>query len=110
MEYIEISHSRRNAFILDKTFIENNTFKKEIRVKEELCMFCVINPPRQGKSLLLDQFFLDNEKVLVIEITYNSNTSFLGLLIAFVKNGIKVSRIVSLARYTTQMHGLCGLY
>lgn len=34
----------------------------------------VFNPPRHGKSLLLDRLFLNDPRVLVIPITYNSNT------------------------------------
>lgn len=37
----------------------------------------VVNPPRHGKSLLLDRLFLDHNDVIVIPITYNINTSLI---------------------------------
>eukprot|EP01038_Epipyxis_sp_PR26KG_P009566 gene9566-12884_t len=44
--------------------------------KEDLPFICIINPPRHGKSLLLDTLFKTSDDVLVISITYNNNTSF----------------------------------
>ena len=44
--------------------------------KEIIPFLCVVNPPRHGKSLLLDGIFAGNENVLVISITYNTGTSF----------------------------------
>ena len=44
--------------------------------KEIIPFLCVVNPPRHGKSLLLDSIFAGNENVLVISITYNTGTSF----------------------------------
>eukprot|EP00602_Paraphysomonas_sp_CaronLab_P012266 CAMPEP_0185042050 /NCGR_PEP_ID=MMETSP1103-20130426/42097_1 /TAXON_ID=36769 /ORGANISM="Paraphysomonas bandaiensis, Strain Caron Lab Isolate" /LENGTH=731 /DNA_ID=CAMNT_0027582045 /DNA_START=334 /DNA_END=2526 /DNA_ORIENTATION=+ len=48
----------------------------QTRIKEKLCFRCVINPPRHGKSLLLDTLFQSNDTVLVIPISYNGDTSF----------------------------------
>ena len=44
--------------------------------KEIVPSLCVVNPPRHGKSLLLDCIFADNENVFVILITYNTGSSF----------------------------------
>jgi hypothetical protein len=46
-------------------------------VKENLPFHCVINPPRHGKSLLLDRLFLNDKTVIVIGLTYNSTTGLI---------------------------------
>lgn len=49
--------------------------KKDSRkIKENLPYLCLINLPRYGKSLLLDQLFCAEKGVLVISITYNSTS------------------------------------
>eukprot|EP01035_Chromulina_nebulosa_P034380 gene34380-46112_t len=51
--------------------------EKEGPIRKEIIPFlCVVNPPRHGKSLLLDSIFADNDYVLVISITYNTGSSF----------------------------------
>eukprot|EP00597_Dinobryon_sp_UTEXLB2267_P000141 CAMPEP_0170057106 /NCGR_PEP_ID=MMETSP0019_2-20121128/243_1 /TAXON_ID=98059 /ORGANISM="Dinobryon sp., Strain UTEXLB2267" /LENGTH=709 /DNA_ID=CAMNT_0010261743 /DNA_START=982 /DNA_END=3108 /DNA_ORIENTATION=- len=44
--------------------------------KEILPFLCVVNPPRHGKSLLLDSIFAGNDNILVISISYNTGPSF----------------------------------
>lgn len=45
--------------------------------KENIPFICVINPPRHGKSLLLNSLFHEQEEAMVvIPITYNSNIFF----------------------------------
>lgn len=44
-------------------------------VKENYPFICVVNPPRHGKSLLLDRLFLNRNDVCVVEMTYNSTTN-----------------------------------
>ena len=45
-------------------------------IKEYTPLHCIIAPPRHGKSLLLDTLCVNNERVLVIKITYNGGTNF----------------------------------
>ena len=61
-----------------KTLIEEFLLreKKEPIRKEIIPFLCVVNPPRHGKSLLLDSIFADNDNFLVISITYNTGSSF----------------------------------
>lgn len=40
--------------------------------KEVLPFLCVLNPPRHGKSLLLDTVFINQPDVIVLSITYNT--------------------------------------
>ena len=49
--------------------------KGNFNVKENYPFICVVNPPRHGKSLLLDRLFLNRNDVCVIEMTYNSTTN-----------------------------------
>mmetsp|Transcript_16374 Transcript_16374/g.17109 ORF Transcript_16374/g.17109 Transcript_16374/m.17109 type:complete len:203 (+) Transcript_16374:2-610(+) len=51
-----------------------NSMNKDKNVKENYPFHCIINPPRHGKSLLIDRLFVNNEEVVVISITYNSTT------------------------------------
>ena len=44
--------------------------------KEQFKMKCIVSPPRHGKSLLLGTLFKGQHEILVIEITYNSTSSF----------------------------------
>jgi len=53
--------------------ISQNRPENPIR-KESVPFICVINPPRHGKSLLLDTLFVKNENVLVIPISYNTGS------------------------------------
>ena len=51
--------------------------EKEGPIRKEIIPFlCVVNPPRHGKSLLIDSIFADNKNFLVISITYNTGSSF----------------------------------
>ena len=43
--------------------------------KEDIPVVCIVNPPRHGKSLLLDRIFYDRSDVRVVEITYNNNSN-----------------------------------
>lgn len=54
----------------------------EVRIKDKLRFQCIINPPRHGKSLLLDILFQGNQSVLVIPISYNGDTNFSSIEIA----------------------------
>jgi hypothetical protein len=45
-----------------------------VHAKENYPFIYVVNPPRHGKSLLLDRLFLNRNEVCVVEMTYNSNT------------------------------------
>jgi hypothetical protein len=56
--------------------IEDDIFNSmDANVKENFPFHCVINPPRHGKSLLLDRLFLGKEtEVLVIGVSYNTTT------------------------------------
>jgi hypothetical protein len=56
--------------------IENHMFhqSKESIKEVQTPFYCLVSPPRHGKSLLLDNLFKNNQNVLVIEITYNSTT------------------------------------
>lgn len=49
--------------------------KGNFDVKENYPFICVVNPPRHGKSLLLDRLFLNSNDVCVVEMTYNSTTN-----------------------------------
>jgi hypothetical protein len=49
--------------------------KSGLKIKENLPFICIVNPPRYGKSLLLDSLFL-NSNITVISITYNSTSPF----------------------------------
>eukprot|EP01036_Dinobryon_divergens_P028460 gene28460-37406_t len=53
------------------------TEKKDGPIRKEIVPFlCVVNPPRHGKSLLLDSIFAGDTHILVISITYNTGSSF----------------------------------
>ena len=53
------------------------TEKKDGGIRREIVPFlCVVNPPRHGKSLLLDNIFAGDTNILVISITYNTDSSF----------------------------------
>jgi len=43
--------------------------------KEEYPFICVVNPPRHGKSLLLDRLFWNRKDICVVEMTYNCITN-----------------------------------
>jgi len=59
---------------LVETFL---TEKKEGSIRKEIVPFlCVVNPPRHGKSLLLDSIFAGDTNILVISITYNTGSPF----------------------------------
>jgi hypothetical protein len=59
--------------LIEEFLLEN----KEGPIRKEILPFlCVVNPPRHGKSLLLDSIFVGNESVMVISITYNTGSSF----------------------------------
>jgi hypothetical protein len=53
------------------------SMKRNSNIKENFPFHCVINPPRHGKSLLLDCLFLNDDKVVVIGVTYNSTTGLI---------------------------------
>ena len=36
---------------------------------------CVVNPPRHGKTLLLDRLFMNRDDICVVEMTHNSYTN-----------------------------------
>jgi len=44
-------------------------------VKESYAFIYVVNPPRHGKSLLLDRLFLNRDDICVVEMTYNNTTN-----------------------------------
>ena len=55
-----------------------DTYRPTDRVsngKENFSFICIVNPPRHGKSLLLDRLFLNRNDVCVVEMTYNSTTN-----------------------------------
>ena len=43
--------------------------------KENLPFFCIVNPPRHGKSLFLDSIFKDRSDIRVVPMTYNNNSN-----------------------------------
>ena len=47
--------------------------------KENNSFICLVNPPRHGKSLLLDRLFFGRTDVRVVEMTYNAYTNFTGV-------------------------------
>lgn len=56
--------------------IQNAEMQTNNNCKEDLPFICLINPPRFGKSLLLDKIFADSpNRVRVISITYNNNSN-----------------------------------
>jgi hypothetical protein len=58
-----------------ESFVFKNDNNNNNNAKEKLPFICIVNPPRHGKSLLLDKLFCDRNDVRVIEITYNSNSN-----------------------------------
>lgn len=44
-------------------------------MSERFPFICVVNPPRHGKSLLLDRLFMNRDDICVVEMTYNKNTN-----------------------------------
>jgi len=42
---------------------------------ESFPFICVVNPPRHGKTLLLDRLFMNRDDICVVEMTYNGNTN-----------------------------------
>lgn len=83
------------------------------QVKERSPFFCILNPPRHGRSLLLDMLFNGtyihyfptkdsiNSNVLVIPITYNSSQTFFNPIlelesISTLLNGIWMRVLLSL--------------
>ena len=60
---------------IEKHILES--MKRNANIKENYPFHCVINPPRHGKSLLLDRLFLNDDKVVVIGVTYNSTSGLI---------------------------------
>jgi hypothetical protein len=59
-----------------ESFLFKNVHNDQYNAKEKYKFICIVNPPRHGKSLLLDRLFCNREEdVRVIEITYNSNSN-----------------------------------
>jgi len=55
----------------------SNSMKSGHNYKQNCPFHCIINPPRHGKSLLLDRLFINNDEVVVIGITYNATTGLI---------------------------------
>jgi len=53
----------------------DSSSSNSVHAKENYPFIYVVNPPRHGKSLLLDRLFLNRNDVYVVEMTYNSTTN-----------------------------------
>lgn len=71
-----VGNLRLVAQKIEETLVSQINSESDL-VKENHRFVCIINPPRHGKSLLLDTIFATNDDFLVIPITYNSVTNLI---------------------------------
>jgi hypothetical protein len=78
--------------------------------KEDVPFVCVINPPRHGKTLLLDTIYRNDDRVLVVTITYSTGSTFFDDEIVSVECAVRYFWLRVLKRLINSDESLSHLY